>query len=316
MRNESSEAAWMMITAAAVAVAVIAMGCSNDLPAASRLERTRVLGARVRVAADPGRADAMPGEAADVEWLLAGPRAPGALAWTFALCDAVDGACSDAPAMAASGTGAPVLAPFTAPVAAPVDDAHGPLMLGAVCEDGAPALDAATMLPSCAAASTSANLARFAIPVAAAGATPNHHPNLANDALTLDGAPWTTVPAGDAGGPCDAASAMPIVEAGATDRRLSLVTDADDRETFIAAGVTTLEALQLSSFATAGTLGGSYALIPSTDARPDADFTAKWTPPARADVPATGMTVQFHFVVRDGRGGLDWAHRALCVVAP
>ena len=38
--------------------------------------------------------------------------------------------------------------------------------------------------------------------------------------------------------------------------------------------------------------------------------------PARADVPAAGMTVQFHFVVRDGRGGLGWAHRALCVVAP
>ena len=306
----------MMLVAAAVAVAVIAMGCSNDLPTASRLERTRVLGARVRVAADLGRADALPGEAAAVEWLLAGPRAPGALAWTFAVCDAVDGACTDAPAMTASGTGAPVLAPFTAPAEAPVDDVHGPLMLGAVCEDGAPTLDAATMLPACAAASTSANVARFAIPIVAAGASPNHHPNLANDTLTLDGAPWTTEPAGDAGGPCDATSAMPIVDAGATERQISLTTDADDRESYVVSGVTTLEALQLSSFATAGTLGGSYALIPSTDARPDADFTAKWTPPARADVPATGMTVQFHFVVRDGRGGLDWAHRALCVVAP
>ncbi len=316
MRNESSEAAWMMLVAAAVAVAVIAMGCSNDLPTASRLERTRVLGARVRIAADPGRADAMPSEAAAVEWLLAGPRAPGALAWAFAICDGVDSACSDAPAMASSGTGAPVLAPFTAPATAPTDDVHGPLMLGAVCEDGAPTLDAATTLPACAAASTSANVARFAIPIAAAGATPNHHPNLANDALTLDGAPWTTEPVGDAGAPCDATSAMPIVEAGATERQLSLVTDADDRESYVAAGTTTLEALQLSSFATAGTLGGSYALIPSTDERPDATFTAKWTPPARADVPATGMTVQLHFVVRDGRGGLDWAHRALCVVAP
>jgi hypothetical protein len=311
MRNEPSEAAWMMLAAAAVAVAVLAVGCSNDLPAASRLERTRVLGARVQVAADPGRADAMPGEAAAVEWLLAGPRAPGALAWTFAICDGVEGACTDAPAMAASGTGAPVLAPFTAPATAPVDDVHGPLMLGAVCEDGAPTLDATTMLPACAAASTSANVARFAIPIG----TPNHHPNLANDVITLDGAPWTTEPAGDAGGPCDAAT-MPTVEAGAPERALSLVTDADDRESFVAAGVTSLEALQLSSFATAGKLGGSYALIPSTDARPDAAFTAKWTPPARTDVPATGMTVQFHFVVRDGRGGLDWAHRALCVVAP
>jgi hypothetical protein len=315
MRHESTDAEWTMLFAAAVAVAVFAMGCSDDLPAAARLERTRVLGARVRVAADPGRADVLPGEAAAVEWLLAGPRAPSALAWTFALCDGVDGACGDAPAMTAAGTGAPVLAPFTAPAAPPIDDAHGPLMLGAVCEGGAPTLDAATALPACAAASTSANVARFAIPVAA-GAPPNHHPNLANDALTLDGAPWTSVPTGDAGEPCDATSALPIVEADAAERALRLITDADDRELFVVAGAPTLEALQLSTFATAGKLGGSYALIPSTDARPDADFTAKWTPPARADVPAAGMTVQFHFVARDGRGGLDWAHRALCVVAP
>jgi hypothetical protein len=316
MRHESTEVGWMMLVAAAVAVAVLATGCDNDLPAASRLERTRVLGARVRVAADPGRADALPGEAAAVEWLLAGPRAPGALAWTFAVCDAVDGACSDAASMPASGTGAPVLAPFTAPATAPSDDVRGPLMLGAICEDGAPTLDTATALPACAAASTSANVARFAIPVAAAGATPNHHPNLANDTLTLDAAPWTSVPAGAAGDPCDVTSGMPLVEAGAADRQLRVVTDGDDRESFVTAGTTTLEALQLSSFATAGKLGGSYALIPSSDARPDADFAAKWTPPARADVPATGLTVQFHFVVRDGRGGLDWAHRALCVVAP
>jgi hypothetical protein len=315
VRHDSIDAKWTMLVAAAVAV--VAVGCSNDLPTASRLERTRVLGARVQIAVDPGRADAMTGEIAGVEWLLAGPRAPGALAWTFAVCDAVDSACSDAPTMIVSGTGAPVLAPFTAPATVP-DDAHGPLMLGAVCEDGSPTVDATTALPACTTASTSSNVVRFAIPVVPVGATPNHHPNLANDMFTLDGAPWTSVPMGDAGGPCDTTTALPIVEAGAPERQLRVITDADDRESFVVAGATaaTLEALQLSSFATAGKLGGSYALIPSTDMRPDADVTVKWTPPTRAEVPATGMTVQFHFVVRDGRGGLDWAHRALCVVAP
>ncbi|HTA19472.1 MAG TPA: hypothetical protein VK989_09280 [Polyangia bacterium] len=314
MHDESFEPQLMMLVAAAAAI--FAVGCSDDLPAKSRLERTRLLGARVQLASDPTRADVTPGERATVEWLLAGPRAPGALAWTFAVCDGIEGACAGPASMTASGTGAPVLAPFTAPPAMPVDDAHAPLMLGAVCEGGAPTFDAATMLPGCAAASTSANPARFAIPVFAASAAPNHHPNLANDLVTLDGAPWTTEPAGDAGGPCDATSAMPIVDAGATERQLRLTTDADDRESYVVAGVTTLEALELSSFATAGKLGGSYVLIAATDADTDAAFTAKWTPPVIADVPAAGMTVQFHFVVRDGRGGLDWAHRALCVVAP
>ena len=47
-------------------VAVLIAGCSNDLPVASPLERTRVLGARVEIASDPGRAEVSPGEAASV----------------------------------------------------------------------------------------------------------------------------------------------------------------------------------------------------------------------------------------------------------
>ena len=65
---------------------LLAVGCSNDLPVASALERTRVLGARVEVAADPGRAEVTPGEAASVAWLIAGPSAPATLDWAFALC--------------------------------------------------------------------------------------------------------------------------------------------------------------------------------------------------------------------------------------
>jgi hypothetical protein len=222
--------------------------------------------------------------------------------------------------MAASGAGAPVIAPFTAPAAA-VDGAQGPLMFGAVCEGGAPALGAAASAPACAGDVASANVARFAIPVAAAGATPNRHPALANDLVELDGTPWTAEPAGDAGAPCDATSGLPVVAAGSAERPLRLVTDGDDREAFVPpdappGSAPVLEALQLSNFATAGKFAGLYQAIPATDTRPDADFVGKWTPPAASEVPAGGLTVDFHLVVRDGRGGLDWLHRALCVVSP
>jgi hypothetical protein len=116
---------------------------------------------------------------------------------------------------------------------------------------------------------------------------------------------------------------MPVVVAGSAKQVLRLVTDGDDREAYVPAATATtpapaaaLEELQLSSFATAGKLDNQYALILSDDTRPDADVSFKWEPPAVGDVPATGLTVHFHFVVRDGRGGLDWTHRALCVVAP
>jgi hypothetical protein len=315
MRDRGLLEAFLMLLCALAAVVALVAGCSNDLPAASRLERTRVLGARVRVAADPGRADAEPGESAAIEWLVAGPRTPPSLAWVFAQCTGVGGACADAPAPVASGMGFPVLAPFTAP--AVPSATGGPLMIGAVCDGGAAAIDPA----ACTGAVASANVARFAIPIAPAGETPNRHPALANDLVELDDAAWTTEPIGDAGAPCDATAGLPVVVAGSAERHVRLVTDGDDRESYLPPGAPAgsapvLETLQLSNFATAGKLAGSYQAIAATDTRPDADFVAKWTPPAPADVPAGGLTVNFHLVVRDGRGGLDWLHRAVCVVSP
>jgi hypothetical protein len=310
----SREGLWLLLSAAVV-VAVLASGCGGDLPTASNLERTRVLGARVQVAADPGRADALPGEAAAVEWLVAGPKAPGTLAWAFGVCTSIDGNCEGGAAMSVSGTGSPVLAPFTAPAA--VDAVHRPLMLGVVCDGGAPALGGAGM-PGCGTGAASTNVARFSIPMPAAGEAPNHHPNVANDVLLLDGVAWTAVPAGDSGGPCDASSGLPTIAAGRTEVPIRFVTDADDRELAVpeAGGAAVPEELQLSSFATGGEMEGSYDDIPSTDVAPDAAFETSWTAPAVKDLPAGGLVVQFHFVVRDGRGGLDWTHRALCAVAP
>lgn len=309
-----SEGFWILVSLAVAAI-VLAAGCGGDLPVASRLERTRVLGARVQVAAEPGRADALPGEDAAVEWLVAGPRTPGSLSWAFAVCMGVEGTCEDALATPVVGTGAPVLAPFTAPPS--VDPLKRPLMVGAVCEGGTPALDGAGR-PTCGGATDSANVARFQIPMPSAGEEPNHHPSLGDDALVLADAPWTAPATGDAGAPCAGTSALPVVTAGSEQLRLRLVTDAGDREAFVRepGQAATLEELQLSSYATAGEFEGSYALIPASDTRPDADFIAKWTPPVVKDVPAAGLVVHFHFVVRDGRGGLDWTHRALCVVAP
>jgi hypothetical protein len=39
-----------------------------------------------------------------------------------------------------------------------------------------------------------------------------------------------------------------------------------------------------------------------------------WRHPDADEVPEDGLTVRFWFVVRDGRGGMDWVERAVCVV--
>jgi hypothetical protein len=312
MRLRSIEG-WLFLVSAVVALAALAAGCGGDLPVASHLERTRVLGARVQVTADPARADALPGETAAVEWLVASPTAPASLAWAFGVCTGVDGSCEGTPGMPVAGAGTPVVAPFTAPPA--LDDTRRPLMVGVVCAGGVPSLDAAGR-PGCDAATDSTAVTRFQIPMAAAAALANHHPSLGDDAVELEGAAWTAMPAGDAGGPCD--PALPVVQAGAEEVHLRIVTDGNDRESFVreVGQPAEPEALQLSMFATGGELDGQFALIDATDTRPDADLTGKWTPPAAKDVPAGGLTVHFHFVVRDGRGGLDWTQRALCVTAP
>lgn len=305
----------------AATVAGGAAGCSNDLPVASRLERTRVIGARVGVAADPGRAEVLPGEAATVEWLVAGPRPPATLDWAFAVCRAGQGPCVDAPAPAGAGSGAPILVPFQTPDAGALAGGLLPLMFGEVCADGALGFDAAGGAPTCAGPGASGTDARFVVPVRLDGGTPNRQPNLANDALQLDGAPWdAATSAASAGDPCDASAGLPVVVApasGDVEHPIRLVSDGDDRESYTpaGAGAPVLEDLQFSNFATDGKFESSYAAIPPSDTRPDADVTMKWVPPVRADVPAGGEVVSLTFVVRDLRGGLDLTSRALCLVS-
>lgn len=305
-------------------LAVLAAGCSNDLPVASQLERTRVLGARVEVASDPGRADVSPGEAASVSWIVAGPTTPSTLDWAFALCTTAGGDCNDAPQPLATGSGAPVSVAFTTPDAAALVNNQLPMMIGVVCADGTIGFDPSTVLGTCAGPDASGTTTRFVVPVTPAGETPNHHPAFTNDVIEFGGATWdATTATATPGDPCDATSGLPVVSATPTGtdaikQEIRIVTDGDDRETYTPAGKTVaqLEDLQISNFTTAGKFESSYAAIFATDTRPVADVTVKWEPPADSAVGADGEVVVFHWVVRDLRGGLDVASRALCVVRP
>ena len=265
-----------------------------------------------------------PGEAAAVEWLVAGPSAPATLDWAFALCTTGGADCADAPPPIAAGSGAPVVVPFTTPDAAALGTDLLPLMLGVVCADGTVGIDPNAPLPTCTGPGASGTPVRFTIPVAPDGATPNRHPVFSQRRHRAGG---RGVGSGDRDGGDGRRlrrdDRLPVVTATAAGveavkQHIRIVSDGDDRETFTPEGAAAaqLEEIQISNFTTAGKFESSYAAIFATDTRPDADVTVKWEPPKAATVGAAGQVVTFHFVVRDLRGGLDWTSRALCAVAP
>ncbi|MBZ0236967.1 MAG: hypothetical protein K8M05_31855, partial [Deltaproteobacteria bacterium] len=99
-------------------------GCgADDLPPGSFLDRDRVLGARVEVADDPSRASPMPGEAATVRWIVAGPAAPAPQPWTLGVCAGTFAGCTAAPFQLDGGESVAPSISFTAPAADALGDA-------------------------------------------------------------------------------------------------------------------------------------------------------------------------------------------------
>jgi len=305
---------------ALVLTAMLAAGCGDSFTPVSYVERARVLGARVSAASDPTRAWIKPGEDATVTWLMAARRDPTPMAWAFALCPGTS--CSDAPLAMMSGQGTVPAATFTMPDGSALGSARTVSLLGAICADGTLGFDARSALPTCTGDGASDTNVSFTI-TAQLGDGTNHHPVLADDLLQLDGADWTTGPMPPVDSACDPTTGLPLVGATpdgqkAVKHAIRLVSDGNDREIYLGGDppAPTLEELQLSQFTTAGTLDHHFSEIPATDSRPDADVTVDWEPPAAKDVGAQGLVVQLHFVARDMRGGIDWIHRALCVIAP
>ena len=284
-----------------------ATACTSSLDPATLIARDRVLGAKVTVDVDPSRAWPAPGERATVTWLTASPGVTPDFAWTLAACPAATTTgfpvCAG-PIFAASESSGPV--PMLA-LEVPADmDASAVVILGAICASGAPVIDPTTFEASCDDGSL-ADLVSQHVFLARAGAT-NHHPDLAGAPFTIAGSTWA--PSGESG--CDG---LPEIGAGSTDVIVGVEMAASARETFSVDGdpMPWREELQLSPFATAGELAQRYAYVEADDDRPVSLVAVEWTAPGADEIPAEGLRVTFDFVIRDMRGGVDAATRALCV---
>jgi hypothetical protein len=284
-----------------------ATACTSSLDPATLIARDRVLGAKVTVDVDPSRAWPAPGENATVTWLTASPGAAPEFSWTLAACPAATSTglpFCNGPIFAHAEASGPV--PMLQ-LAIPADmDARSIVVVGAICASGAPVIDPATFDASCDDGSL-ADLVSQHIFLAHDGAT-NHHPDLAGAPFTLAGAAWEPSAEPD----CDG---LPEISAGSENVIVAAELAASAREMFAVEGdpMPWREELQLSPFATAGEINQRYAYIEADDDRAVSPVAVEWTAPSADEIPADGLRVTFNFVIRDMRGGVDAATRALCV---
>jgi len=289
-----------------IVLTLLALTACADLDPATLIKRDRVLGAKVTVDSDPSRAWPAPGEAATVTWVTASPGTPATFSWILGACPGATSTglpiCAGPMFAASQDTGTVPQLHFTVPAEI---SATAVVITGAICATGTPIIDAEAQTAECSDGSR-ADLVSQHVFLAAGDAT-NHNPELAGAPFTVAAGDWDASRS-------EACEDLPQVEAGGDRVVIGVTFDAADRETFVSRDATEArEELQLSAFATAGEIIQQHTFVDAADARDTSPVALEWDPPAKDEVPAAGLRVMFHFVVRDQRGGVDAAARALCV---
>jgi hypothetical protein len=287
--------------------------CDDDFVKGWLVDRTRVLGARVEASSDSARATVAPGEAAKVTWVIGAPKGTGRLDWAFAVCASPIGVfpeprCDGPALVSGSGVSDGEVVPMelVVPPAEAIGETKELLILAAFCEGGTPALDARKFEATCAAGGKPL-LASAKIRLTSDGA--NRNPEIAPGTVLLDGAPMP-ISAARASAPC-AGGDSPVVVAGSA-HGFGFRFRPEDREPDPATGTT--ETLIASHVTTSGKLERQYSALEPNEAAPK-DVAIPWTAPPKEEAGPEGRLVELFFILRDGRGGLAFARRTVCVRA-
>jgi hypothetical protein len=279
------------------------LGCDEPLKAVELVSEPRVLGARVEVAGDPGRAAPAPGETATVSFLLAAPERRLSLGFALAVCSAAtrQGArsgCAAAPfAQVSSAEGEADVPTLTFEVPEDLEASGRLAVLGIVCPQGSPSADAMR----CEGAEPGTRV-QLELELSRDGDV-NLNPELPSDAITFDGEVWADVPSVD--GDCPGLG-FPEVAVGSK-HELTVALDEGDRDQLPhPAKLDPLrESLQLAHFATDGDLQHAFDTIAWDSEQLTRSVT--WVAPKQP-----GLT-RFWLVLRDFRGGSAFTERAVCV---
>lgn len=333
-----SAASWMLL-------ATVMSGCSEDLPSATSIQDTRVLGARVEVVGEdepPVRAWPKPGETAQISFRVVGEALdfdPGRLNSAFLICGAAGGLfCTDEtdPTRLLRDADGPLdpddldpsdLDPrlasqlrilydreprFEVTLEGPLADVEELLFLGVICDGGRPQFDAEAgglplrCEPTDAENEADTNLVTFTAPVQT-GEETNYHPDLGEARLFIDNEPWSAPPQ-------ELDDCLAVHER--DPEAMPLVRLGREEIELRMQPPEPVEAdpeeeLTIAHFTTAGEMERKFS-VREPD-MPRAAITVPWVLPASEDVEPPAA-VRFFFTARDGRGGFDMIERAACLL--
>jgi hypothetical protein len=291
------------------ALALVSTSCDDSLKSVSLIEETRVLGARVEVEQDASRSSPRPGERASLRYFVAAPDGEAKFSYASSVCAVRpinNGFPScDGPPFAAtvevdpSSTDARL--EFQIPEELDPELTPHAFASALFCPDSGLKL-AADGAPSCLVPNGIEVAFEFALGGPDQG---NQNPTFDVSALSLDGEPWLASTEASCEG-----DSLPRVP---SKSRHVIRIDLADSDFEVLAQPSSVdparETLMVSPFSNAGKLDHGFLAL-NADTPPD-QRRVSWDAPSNAD--GSVSLVRFHFVVRDARGGQDFAERALCV---
>ena len=279
------------------------LGCDDPLKSVELIDEPRVLGARVEVAGDPGRAAPAPGESATVTLFVAAPALEPAFGFALAVCRAAPrqgtrGSCESAPfaqIIRENAEAAAASLDFEVPRELPPRDRL--LVRGIVCPRGSPSDDGAR----CDGADSGTPV-QLELELSREGDV-NLNPQLEPESIAFDDGAWPELLAADED--CSRLG-LPLVPPG-SEHVIRVQLDDGDRDAL--PRQTKLdpsrESLQLSHFVSAGDITRAFETIAwdSDELRREVSWTAPNAP---------GLS-RVWFMLRDFRGGGAFTTRSVCV---
>ncbi|MCA9582692.1 MAG: hypothetical protein KC416_12915, partial [Myxococcales bacterium] len=258
---------------AAILLALLAIGCLEDFDSATIISKNRVLGARIGVVGDEGRASPKAGEEVAIEWLVVDEEAPRRLSWAFLACaqgptDSGQFYCIAEPFFVeiepAPGNAAPALR-FQVP-----PDIDRILVRGIICAEGTPDLDLEALSARCAGGDAMESSVILSVDVQEEGDTPNQNPSITGTTFKFATDEWDAVPAGTAVDCQTPPDEVPTAPRSKTDALIEIIPAAEPEEYTVPGtnGVgtrTVTEDLFFSHYVTAGEMDRQYSTIDPDD---------------------------------------------------
>jgi hypothetical protein len=205
---------------------------------------------------------------------------------------------------------------FTLPQVESFTEATQVSIFGAFCASGTPILTDSTVDVSstrCPKTTEAPLLATVDVTVSTDGEM-NHNPSFKGDELSFDGKPWAIDEVEDSTHSDCAGEKSPILKIPAKpfEHQLKLEVPRTWSEPLkqLTVHSSSREALQVSHLVTLGELERAYSLIDGISST--STVTVGWK--AKEPTVKQATRVWFYFVVRDGRGGVDWARRSICLI--